>query len=75
VKLIRLKAGAAGSARITWLAKGGNLDFASLGPFLPFDQSPKVTVQVTNSDGQCWTAEYSAPARANQRDAFVDKGD
>jgi hypothetical protein len=75
VKLIRLKAGAAGSASVTWLAKGDNLDFTSLAPLLPFDQSPKVTVQMTNSDGECWTAAYSAPARANDHDGFVDKGD
>jgi hypothetical protein len=45
------------------------------GFLLPLQQSPKVTVQLTNSDGKCWTADYSAPARLNRTDGFFDKGD
>ncbi len=76
VKRIRLKAGSTpGKAKIIVFGKGDNLDFASLAPLLPLDQSPKVTVQLTNSDGRCWTADYSAPAVVNNSDKFVDKGD
>ena len=64
-----------GRAGITWLAKGAGLGFAGLGPVVPLDQSPKVTVQLTNSDGKCWTADYSAPARGNGGGKFIDKGD
>ena len=55
-------------------AKGAGLGFASAPP-LPLTQSPKVTVQLTNSDGECWSAEYSAPVRVNRGDAFMDRGD
>jgi hypothetical protein len=76
VKRIRLKAGTTpGKAKIIVLGKGGNLDYASLAPFLPLDQSPRVTVQLTNSDGRCWAADYSAPAAANTSEKFADKGD
>ena len=72
VQMLRLKAGA--TAKMTWIAKGANLGFATLAP-LPLDQSPKVTVQLTNSDGRCWTADYSTPAATNTSDRFTDKSD
>ena len=76
IKTIRLRAGTVpGRAGVTWLARGAGLGFAGLEPVFPLDQSPKVTVQLTNSDGKCWTADYSAPARANGGGRFVDKGD
>jgi hypothetical protein len=76
VKLIRLKSGSApGKAKVSVLAKGANLGFAGSAPLLPLDQDPKVTVQLTNSDGRCWTADYSAPAIVNQSSEFSDKGD
>ena len=42
---------------------------------LPLAQSPAVTVQLTNSAGKCWSADYSAPARMNRSDSFFDRGD
>ena len=76
VKMIRLRGGTVpGRASVTWLAKGAGLDFASLGPVVPLDQDAKVTVQMTNSAGTCWTADYSTPARVNGGGRFMDKGD
>ncbi len=76
VKRIVLKAGTElGKAKVLLLAKGANLDFAGLEPLLPLAQDPEVTVQLTNSDGKCWTANYSAPPRVGHTDRFLDKGD
>jgi hypothetical protein len=76
VKMIRLRSGTVpGRASVTWLARGAGLDFASLGPVVPLGQDPKVTVQMTNSNGKCWTADYSTPARVNIGQRFADKGD
>jgi hypothetical protein len=54
---------------------GAGLGFASAEPMLPLAQSPKVSVQLTNSDGRCWTADFSAPALVNQGTTFRDRGD
>jgi hypothetical protein len=75
VKQLRLRAGAAGKAQIQLQAKGANLGFASTPGMLPLAQSPAVTVQLTNSAGKCWSADYSVPARMNQSDSFFDRGD
>ena len=76
VKLLRLKPGnVPGKAQITLLGAGPNLDFASDAPLLPFAQSPKVTVQLTNSDGRCWTTDFSTPAVTNTGEVFTDRGD
>lgn len=73
VKQIKLRRGDAGKAQVSLQAKGVNLGLAD--DALPFAQSPRVTVQLTNDAGQCWSAEYSAPARANRSDLFSDRGD
>ncbi len=73
VKQIKLRQGAAGKAQVALQAKGANLGLA--GNLLPLAQSPLVTVQLTNSAGACWSADYSAPARANRSDLFLDRGD
>jgi hypothetical protein len=76
VKMIRLRSGTIpGRASVSWLAKGSGLGFTELGPVVPLAQDAKVTVQMTNSDGKCWTADYSAPARVNGGGRFIDKGD
>ncbi len=74
-RTIKLMSGATGRSRISWLGKGANLGFSAVEPLLLLDQSPKMTVQLTNSDGFCWTADYSAPATANQSEKFTDKSD
>ena len=30
---------------------------------------------MTNSNGKCWTADYSTPPRVNGGGRFIDKGD
>ncbi len=66
---LTLGAGAAGKARILAKARGAQLGLASL----PWAQP--VTVQVKNSEGECWEAVYTAPARRNQPGRFQDKGE
>jgi hypothetical protein len=73
VKQLRLRAGAAGKPQVALQAKGAGLDFAP--GWLPLAQSPSVTVQLTNDAGACWGADYTAPARANDGGAFMDRGD
>jgi hypothetical protein len=34
-----------------------------------------VTVQLINSDGECWEASYSAPPTKNVNGIFKDKSD
>jgi hypothetical protein len=75
VKQIRLRAGRAGKAQIQLQAKGVSLGWTGTGGVLPFTQSPTATVQLTNSTGACWSADYSAPARKNRSDLFLDRGD
>lgn len=62
VKQLRLRAGVAGKAAITLHAKGPNLGLAAAG-IPPLAQDPRVIVQLTNAAGQCWSADYAAPAR------------
>ncbi len=68
---ITLQAGAAGRARISLTGRGTSLVM----PPLPLNQSPTVTVQLSNSAGICWSAEYSAPALTNTGTKFKDKSD
>ena len=73
VKQLKLRAGEAGKAQIGLQAKG--VGIAAVGDALPFAQSPAVTVQLTNDVGQCWSTDFSAPARLNRNDRFDDRGD
>ena len=66
---IVLKEGNDGKARVTARGKGANLVM----PALPLDT--KVTVQLVNTAGVCWDAEYSTPAIKNQNTRFRDKAD
>jgi hypothetical protein len=66
---LKLKAGGDGQARIVARGTGPTVDLAPL----PADQP--VTVQLKSSEGACWEAAYSAPARRNGIDQFVDRND
>ncbi|MEO6025675.1 MAG: cellulase family glycosylhydrolase [Candidatus Binatia bacterium] len=70
VRQVVLKAGAAGRSKIQVRAQGDTLTL----PGLPFQQDPKVTVQLRSSTGQCWEAAYSTPAKRNTADRFKDRG-
>jgi len=37
------------------------------------NQDPAVTVQLVNSQGKCWTANFTAPALKNETQKFRDK--
>ena len=52
-----------GTAQITVRARGAKLPL----PTLPLHQSPKVTVQLQNSFGSCWGADYSTAIRNSSR--------
>jgi hypothetical protein len=73
VKSVKLRSGSAGAAGVSLQAKGADLALPS--EFLPFAQSPRVTVQLTNDLGRCWTAGYAAPAKANRSGLFTDRGE
>lgn len=66
---LRLKAGAAGRARISARGKGGNLKL----PDLPIAHFP-LTVQLQNGDGVCWSTTHSTTLR-NQGDTLKSKSD
>jgi streptogramin lyase len=68
---IVLTSGDIGKAKITVANAASNL----LLPASPLHQDPQVTVQLVNSDGFCWDADYSAPAVKNDTKRFKDKSD
>jgi len=72
---LQFVAGADGKAKIVVKGKGVNLPVpAPAGPGL-FAQDIVVTVQLVNSDGVCWEADFSAPAKKNDLKQFNDKSD
>ena len=70
VQQLKLSTGAAGKSKAQLKARGLNVptpvpvDTTKL-----FDQDPCVTVQLFNSEGLCWTSEFSASQR-NTVDQF-----
>lgn len=71
LRRIILREGVGGRSSIEVEAKGPDL----LPVGLPFDQSPKVVVQLVNDAGACWDADFSAPSRKNDGKRFADRGD
>jgi hypothetical protein len=55
LKILLKEGPVAGTAKITVTGKGTNL----IMPALPLDQAGRVRVQVKNSNGVCWEADYS----------------
>jgi hypothetical protein len=70
LKQITLHAAEAGKAKISVGGKGDGLPM----PELPLEQSPKVIVQLQNSAGMCWEAEYGS-ATKNTGTQFKAKSD
>jgi streptogramin lyase len=68
---IVLHAGDAGKASITVTNAAANLPL----PAFPLHQDPKVTVQVINSNGMCWDANYSFPPIKSDPVQFKAKND
>lgn len=72
---LQLTAGATGKAKIVAKGKGERLPLPlPVGPGL-FAQDTAVVVQLVNSDGTCWEADFSAPAKKNDAKQFNDKSD
>jgi hypothetical protein len=66
---LSLREGTAGKARIVLRGRGVHLGLE------PLPATQPVTVQLENSDGLCWEALYTAPARKNDGWTFADKAD
>jgi hypothetical protein len=66
-----LKTGTEGKAKLILKAQGSR--FAV--PTLPFEQAPRVTVQLLNSEGSCWSATFGVPALQNDTAGFKDFSD
>ena len=63
-----------GKAKILLKGKGMSIDM----PIMPLDQDPSVKVQMINSNGECWEANYGTPAIKNLAGPpgfFKDKAD
>ena len=60
---IKLKSGAAGKTTAQVKGKGSMLPTPSTGDGRIFAQEPSVTVQLVNSDGQCWTSDFQFAKR------------
>ncbi len=65
-----LGAGTDGRAKISVQAKGVNLGMAAV-----LNVAPAVTVQLKNSDGQCWGAVFNAPPIVTTSEQFKAKGE
>jgi sugar lactone lactonase YvrE len=68
---LALKEGLEGAAKITLKAKGSALQM----PGLPLAESPSVTVQLRNDEGNCWDADFTSPAVVSGQYQFRDKSD
>jgi hypothetical protein len=68
---LSLKEGAVGKAQIQLAGRGANLH---LPPDLTALVEP-ITVQIQQSDGTCWGAVYSAPARTSTPVKLSDRAD
>jgi len=66
---LRLREGPDGKARIVAQGTGPTIDLS------PLPATQPVIVQIKNSEGKCWEATYSAPARKNTAGQFYDKND
>ncbi len=64
--VLRVTLGRAGGG-----SKGKNLPM----PTLPLTQAQMVTVQLKNTAGVRWEADYSAPAKRNDTSQFKDTSD
>ena len=67
--VLRLKEGPDGKAKILARGTGPTIDLS------PLPAAQPVTVQIKNNAGKCWEATYSAPARRNTTEKFLDKND
>jgi len=67
---ISLKSGDTGKAKFIVLGKGSGL----AAPALPLHQDGHVIAQLVNSDGNCWSATFAAPAARNAAPQFKDSG-
>ncbi|GIW40950.1 MAG: hypothetical protein KatS3mg076_1527 [Candidatus Binatia bacterium] len=69
--LLLLRPGEEGKARLVAKGKGVFLDL----PSLPFAPGYSLVAQVRSTDGACWEATFTDPARRNDAEKFVDTGD
>ncbi len=65
-----LKGGAAGSPKIVVKAKGANIPLPNS---VPGGVTTPVTVQLINSDGECWSAFYTQPPLMSGNEVFKGK--
>ncbi len=61
LKQVTLRSGPLGESRV--VIKGRGLELPD--PVMPFAQDPQITVQLVNSLGNCWGADYVSPAQVN----------
>jgi hypothetical protein len=70
VTQIQLKVGADGKAKVLVQGKGADLGMPALDAL-----AQPLRVQLRSSDGQCWEAVYSAPAKRATSAIFSDRAD
>ncbi len=71
IRVVKLKAGMVGKAKITLKAKGANLAISNLG----FGPAATITAQLRNSSGACFGAIYQAPFLKNDANQFRDRSE
>jgi len=73
VRTVVLKPGEDGKAKVVMKAGGDQLQLPTPTATKLLNQDPAVTVQLVNSQGKCWTANFTAPALKNETQKFRDK--
>ena len=69
IQQLVVKAGAQGKSKVQVKGFGQALP----DPSMPFQQNPKITVQLVNSIGNCWGADYVTSAETNTAATLVVK--
>ena len=69
LKELTLRSGSLGRSRVVVKGRG----FVLPDPAMPFQQDPQITVQVLNSLGNCWGADYVSPAQVNTETKLIVK--
>ncbi len=68
VTSLQLKTGAAAKTKVKLTAKGAALPLPAAAGTAYFEQDPKVVVHLFNSEGACWTSEFTSAATKKHDD-------
>lgn len=71
VQMMKVNRGADGKARVTFAARGNSMNLPRAQPV----QDDLMVAQLWNSEGACWTSEFTSPASKRKANVFADYAD